>query len=63
MIGGAGHAVELRRPLRTLSKATATTMKVPTNLIDLINGKKVEPVIYTGLDECTQENIATCIAK
>jgi ribose transport system substrate-binding protein len=32
-------------------------------MIDLINGKTVEPAIYTGLDECTQENIATCIAK
>ena len=37
--------------------------RAPSVMIDLINGKKVEPVIYTGLDECTQENVATCIAK
>jgi len=37
--------------------------RAPSVMIDLINGKTVEPVIYTGLDECTQENIATCIAK
>jgi ribose transport system substrate-binding protein len=37
--------------------------RAPSVMIDLINGKKVEPVIYTGLDECTQENIATCSAK
>jgi ribose transport system substrate-binding protein len=37
--------------------------RAPTVMLDMINGKKVEPVIYTGLDECTQENVATCIAK
>ncbi len=37
--------------------------RAPTVMIDLINGKKVESVIYTGLDECTQDNVATCIAK
>jgi ribose transport system substrate-binding protein len=37
--------------------------RAPTVMLDMINGKKVEPVIYTGLDECTQDNITTCIAK
>jgi ribose transport system substrate-binding protein len=31
-------------------------------MIDLIEGKAVDSVIYTGLDECTQENADTCIA-
>jgi ribose transport system substrate-binding protein len=37
--------------------------RAPSVMIDLINGKKVNPVIYTGLDECTQENVGSCIAK
>ena len=37
--------------------------RAPTVMIDLINGKKAESVIYTGLDECTQDNVAKCIAK
>ena len=37
--------------------------RAPTVMLDLINGKKVEPVIYTGLDECTQETAGTCIKK
>ena len=37
--------------------------RAPSVMIDLIQGKKVPPVIYTGLDECTPENAATCIAK
>jgi ribose transport system substrate-binding protein len=37
--------------------------RAPSVMIDLINGKKVAPVIYTGLDECTQENVGKCIAK
>jgi len=37
--------------------------RAPAVMIDLINGQKVEPVIYTGLDKCTQDNVATCIAK
>lgn len=35
--------------------------RAPTVMIDLIEGKTVDPIIYTGLDECTQENAATCI--
>jgi hypothetical protein len=30
---------------------------------DTLPPKKVAPVIYTGLDECTQDNVAKCIAK
>jgi ribose transport system substrate-binding protein len=37
--------------------------KAPSVMIDLIEGKAVEPVLYTGLDECTQETAETCIAK
>jgi len=37
--------------------------RAPSVMIDLINGKKVNPVIYTGLDECTQENVGSCIVK
>jgi ribose transport system substrate-binding protein len=37
--------------------------RAPSVMIDLINGKKVNPVIYTGLDECTQDNVGSCIAK
>lgn len=35
--------------------------RAPTVMLDLLNGKTVEPVIYTGLDECTQENADACI--
>jgi ribose transport system substrate-binding protein len=37
--------------------------RAPSVMMDLIAGKAVEPVIYTGLDECTQETVDTCIAK
>lgn len=35
--------------------------RAPSVMLDLIGGKTVEPIIYTGLDECTQETAATCI--
>jgi len=35
--------------------------RAPTVMIDLINGKTVEPIIFTGLDECTQANADACI--
>jgi len=35
--------------------------RAPSVMIDLIDGKTVDPIIYTGLDECTQENVDTCI--
>lgn len=37
--------------------------RAPSVMIDMIEGKSVEPVIYTGLDECTPENAETCIAN
>ena len=37
--------------------------RAPTVMIDLINGKKVADPMYTGLDECTPANLATCPAK
>ena len=37
--------------------------RAPSVMLDLINGKKVNPVIYTGLDECTQDNVGSCIAE
>ena len=35
--------------------------RAPTVMLDLIGGKTVDPIIYTGLDECTQENADSCI--
>jgi ribose transport system substrate-binding protein len=37
--------------------------RAPTVMIEMIEGKPVEPVIFTGLDECTQETAASCIAQ
>lgn len=53
---GRSHAQVGQRPFEMGYKA-------PSVMLDLIAGKAVEPTIYTGLDECTQENAATCIAK
>ena len=35
--------------------------RAPSVMIDILNGKAVEPVIYTGLDACTQETADSCI--
>ncbi len=35
--------------------------RAPTVMIELLENKPVDPIIYTGLDECTQENAASCI--
>lgn len=35
--------------------------RAPSVMLDLLNGKTVDPVIYTGLDECTQESADSCI--
>jgi ribose transport system substrate-binding protein len=35
--------------------------RAPSVMIDLIEGKAVEPIIFTGLDECTQETADSCI--
>lgn len=37
--------------------------KAPTVMIDLIEGKKVDDPVFTGLDECTQATADTCIQK
>ena len=37
--------------------------KAPTAMIDLIEGKKVDDPIFTGLDECTKDTVSTCIQK
>ena len=37
--------------------------KAPFVMKDLVEGKAVAPVLYTGLDECTQDNVDTCLAK
>lgn len=35
--------------------------RAPSVMLDLINGVAVDPVIYTGLDECTQATADSCI--
>ncbi|MEO8881964.1 MAG: substrate-binding domain-containing protein [Devosia sp.] len=35
--------------------------KVPSILMDIIAGKKVDDPVYTGLDECTKDTADTCI--
>ena len=37
--------------------------EAPTVMIDLIEGKKVEDPVFTGLDECTKATADTCIQK
>jgi ribose transport system substrate-binding protein len=34
----------------------------PSILIDIIGGKKVDNPMYTGLDECTKENVDKCVS-
>jgi ribose transport system substrate-binding protein len=37
--------------------------KAPAVMIDLINKKKVDDPVFTGLDECTKDTVDTCIQK
>jgi ribose transport system substrate-binding protein len=37
--------------------------KAPSVMIDLIEGKKVADVLYTGLDECTKATADTCVKR
>ena len=37
--------------------------KAPTVMLQLIDGKKVDDPVFTGLDECTKETADTCIQK
>jgi ribose transport system substrate-binding protein len=53
---GRSHAQIGQRPFEMGHRA-------PAVLIDLINGKKPADPLYTGLDECTPSNLATCPAK
>jgi ribose transport system substrate-binding protein len=36
--------------------------RAPDILIDILNGKTVDNPMYTGLDECTKENVDSCVA-
>jgi ribose transport system substrate-binding protein len=53
---GRSHAQIGQRPFEMGHRA-------PAVLIDLINGKKVEDPLYTGLDECTPANLGKCPAQ
>jgi ribose transport system substrate-binding protein len=37
--------------------------KAPTVMIDLIKGMETQDPLFTGLDECTPENVDNCLAK
>ena len=37
--------------------------KAPSVMIDLVEGKKVDDPVFTGLDECTKDTVDTCIQK
>ena len=37
--------------------------KAPSVMIELIEGKKVDDPVFTGLDECTKDTVDTCIQK
>lgn len=37
--------------------------KAPSVMLDLIAGKKVDDPVFTGLDECTKDTVATCIQR
>jgi ribose transport system substrate-binding protein len=52
---GCSHAQVGQRPFEMGHRA-------PDVLIQLINEEKVEDPLFTGLDECTQEDADTCIA-
>jgi ribose transport system substrate-binding protein len=52
---GCSHAQIGQRPYEMGNRA-------PDVLIQLINGEAVEDPLYTGLDECTQENADSCLA-
>lgn len=36
-------------------------LRAPDVMIQLINGESLEPVLFTGLDECTPDNADSCI--
>ena len=53
---GRSHAQIGQRPFEMGYRA-------PSVMIDLIDGKQLDPVLFTGLDECTADNIDGCLAK
>ena len=53
---GLSHAQIGQRPFEMGYRA-------PSVMIELIEGKELEDVIYTGLDECTAENADACVAQ
>ena len=53
---GRSHAQIGQRPFEMGYRA-------PTVMIELIEGQAVEDPLFTGLDECTSDNVDTCIAK
>jgi ribose transport system substrate-binding protein len=53
---GRSHAQVGQRPFEMGYRA-------PTVMIEMLEGKKVADPVFTGLDECTAENVGTCLAK
>jgi ribose transport system substrate-binding protein len=53
---GRSHAQVGQRPFEMGYRA-------PFVMRDMVEGKKVEPIYYTGLDECTTENVGTCLKQ
>jgi ribose transport system substrate-binding protein len=53
---GRSHAQVGQRPFEMGYRA-------PDVMIQLINGEAVDDPIFTGLDECTAENVDTCVAQ
>ena len=53
---GRSHAQIGQRPFEMDDRA-------PSVLIDLINKKKVQDPLFTGLDECTPANLGKCPAR
>lgn len=53
---GRSHAQIGQRPFEMGYKA-------PDVMIDLIKGSKLDANLYTGLDECTPDNVDSCLAK
>jgi ribose transport system substrate-binding protein len=53
---GRSHAQIGQRPFEMGYRA-------PSVMIDLIEGKELDSVIFTGLDECTADNVDSCIAQ
>ena len=53
---GRSHAQIGQRPFEMGYKA-------PDAMIKLINGEKVDEILFTGLDTCLPENVDSCLAK